>query len=172
MRITRRSHHGTAAPSRALTRMRIAVTGWVLAAVLGGSLVGLAAASTQLDAKGRICGQIKHGPSFSWPFPLNGKTLKGTTWSVFTDPGADCGAAMKLTSKLLKQWPKVKPGKADLAAGPAWRCQRIFTQGTPVGTGECWNVSKKPFPLGPHFEFWMTGNLTVAQLKSYVVFGR
>jgi len=126
-------------------------------------LCGQAAATTakmQVSPQTLICGQVKHGPSATGPFPLTQKILKGTTWTVFSD-GIPCSFAMAKTPVLLKQWAKAKPA-GDLRPGmPGYDC----TRDTTGVIGRCIKTATKSF------EFWMTGQYTLAQLKALKYIG-
>lgn len=129
------------------------------ALVIGsGAQAWASARATQLSPETRICGQIKHGPFAKGAFPLDGKIVTGTTWTVFADGGASCSFAMAKTRVLLKQWAKAKPGalKPGLTG---WICSRA---GSIIG--EC-------FKPGKEIDFWMTGKYTLAQLKAFKVLG-
>src|SRR5262249_23061959 len=106
-----------------------------------------------------ICGQIKHGPFAKGQFLLDGKPVKGTTWTVFADGGVSCRFAMAKAPALLKAWAKAKLG-AELEPGlPRWIC----THAGPTNV-ECSKAKGK-------FALWMMGKYTLSQLKAFKVMG-
>ena len=143
--------------------MRITIALVISAALVAGlttSALAHRVAST-VSPETRICGQIKHGPYATGPFPLDQKIVKGTTWTVFSD-GVPCGFALARTPALLKQWAKARSA-SDLKPGLAgWICKR---DEKPAVIGSCIKGSKK------EFDFWMTGKYTLAQLKAFKFLG-
>lgn len=133
-------------------------------ALAAGVIAASAAAAPALGPETHICGQVKHGPRVTWTFQLTGATLTGTTWTVFADPGIDCKFALRVTPGLLKQWGKAKPA-SNLSPGLAgWVCQRSPSTPGSRGIGSCIKSTSG-------FEFWMTGKLTLAQLRGFKLLG-
>ena len=126
--------------------MRITIALVISAALVAGlttSAFARRAAST-VSPETRICGQIKHGPFATGPFPLDQKILKGTTWTVFSD-GVPCGFALAKTPALLKQWAKAKSA-SDLKPGLAgWLCTR---DEKPAVIGSCIREARRSLTSG------------------------
>jgi hypothetical protein len=147
------------------TRRVIAVVtaaGCLGAAGLGEGPAVASTSGTLVSPETRICGQIKHGPLASGMFPLTGKTLNGTSWTVFSD-GLPCSLVMAKTPSLLKQWAKAKPASELHPGLPGYICTRD-TKGSVIG--RCIKAGSNK-----SFEFWMTGPYALAQLKALKVIG-
>jgi len=92
------------------------------------------ASSAPAAIHGRLCGQIKHGPTNTWTWSYGGKTthFHGNTWSVFAQPAVPCAASLKAAPPLLAAWAKAKPGASIMVKG--WACDKVQIPAQ-LGTG-------------------------------------
>ena len=138
-----------------------------LSAAAIGALTGQAAGSPaiSLKPKTKICGQIKHGPYASYRSLLSGKTIKGTTWTVFST-GIPCKTTMKVAPAVLKWWKTAKVDGHKTVKG--FLCGKENDGKGHSGTTGC-VPTKSGYPALSNFELIMTGKYTLAQIRS--IFG-
>ena len=129
------------------------------AIVIVAAVAAVATQSASAAAKTRICGQVKHGPYAAYTQPVNGKKLKGTTWTVFST-GVPCSVAMKAAPKILKWWAKAKVGASNYNAG-GFGCNKESDGHGSAGTAGC-SYAKGSLA---NIELMMTGSYTIGQLK-------
>jgi hypothetical protein len=137
------------------------------AAAIGG-LAGQAAGkpAAPLKIKIRICGQIKHGPHASYRSLLTGKTLKGTTWTVFSTR-IPCSKAKSVAPSVLKWWKTAKVDAHKTLKG--FSCGKANDGRGHSGTAGC-IPTKGGYAALANFELLMTGKYTIGQIKA--MFGR
>ena len=94
------------------------------------------ASSAPAALRGRLCGQIQHGPKTAWALNVAGKTahFSGNTWSVFALPAVPCATPMTAARGLLAQWSKAKVGATLPLQG--WLCTKDRTVASARASGD------------------------------------
>jgi hypothetical protein len=132
------------------------------------ALVGLTAQAGAASTKTIACGQLK-GPHASWMLPAPvasalhiGRTLSGTTWTVFAT-GAPCAMAMKYGPQLLTYWTAHHKDFKPLDLPGGWVCSADHDLGVSGSGGiGCVGTSANTIQLN------MYGDHSLAELSAFV----